>query len=190
MKKIAVKNKNGFTIIEIVLVLAIAGLIFLMVFLALPALQRAQLNQQYKNNLSMVIGVLQSYRSNNKGKRAPETDPKTYRPSDLTTYSDAIDDSHPIKGYFDKLDFSATVDNIKIYRSQTADISFSSWGLYATESRIMIFYDKSCPEQNMGFRRAILKHTPGKNVGIVVLAGVNQSQGVETRDAQIYCQEF
>lgn len=34
-------TKKGFTIIEVVLVLAIAGLIFLMVFLALPALQRS-----------------------------------------------------------------------------------------------------------------------------------------------------
>lgn len=31
-------TKKGFTIIEVVLVLAVAGLIFLMVFLALPAL--------------------------------------------------------------------------------------------------------------------------------------------------------
>ena len=36
------QNKKGFTIIEVVLVLAIAGLIFLMVFVALPALQRGQ----------------------------------------------------------------------------------------------------------------------------------------------------
>ena len=35
-------NKKGFTIIEVVLVLAIAGLIFAMVFIALPALQRSQ----------------------------------------------------------------------------------------------------------------------------------------------------
>ena len=31
-------TKKGFTIIEVVLVLAVAGLIFLMIFLALPAL--------------------------------------------------------------------------------------------------------------------------------------------------------
>ena len=40
------KSKKGFTIIEVVLVLAIAGLIFLMVFIALPALQRTQRNTQ------------------------------------------------------------------------------------------------------------------------------------------------
>ena len=42
MNLYTLKNKKGFTIIEVVLVLAVAGLIFLMVFLALPALQRAQ----------------------------------------------------------------------------------------------------------------------------------------------------
>ena len=39
---------GGFTIIEVVLVLAIAGLIFLMVFVALPALQRSQRDTQRK----------------------------------------------------------------------------------------------------------------------------------------------
>ena len=34
--------KKGFTIIEVVLVLAIAGLIFLIVFITLPAMQRGQ----------------------------------------------------------------------------------------------------------------------------------------------------
>ncbi len=41
-------TRGGFTIIEVVLVLAIAGLIFLMVFIALPALQRAQRDSQRK----------------------------------------------------------------------------------------------------------------------------------------------
>ena len=40
------KQKQGFTIIEVVLVLAIAALIFLMVFMALPALQRSQRDTQ------------------------------------------------------------------------------------------------------------------------------------------------
>ena len=62
------KNKKGFTIIEVVLVLAIAGLIFLMVFLALPALQRSQRNQQYKNNVSIAVSAVNNYRSNNGGR--------------------------------------------------------------------------------------------------------------------------
>ena len=62
------KKKNGFTIIEVVLVLAIAGLIFLMVFIALPALQRNQRDTQRKNDISRLQGALQNYQSNNRGK--------------------------------------------------------------------------------------------------------------------------
>ena len=36
------KKNKGFTIIEVVLVLAIAGLIFAMVFIALPSMQRGR----------------------------------------------------------------------------------------------------------------------------------------------------
>ena len=59
---------RGFTIIEVVLVLAIAGLIFLMVFLALPALQRSQRNEQRKRDMVEIAGAIQNYRSDNKGK--------------------------------------------------------------------------------------------------------------------------
>ena len=59
------KNKKGFTIIEVVLVLAIAGLIFLMVFIALPALQRSQRNTQRKDDLARMITAISDYMSNN-----------------------------------------------------------------------------------------------------------------------------
>lgn len=60
------KQQKGFTIIEVILVLAIAGLIFLMVFLALPALQRGQRDTQRKQDLSRVLTAVQNYQSNNK----------------------------------------------------------------------------------------------------------------------------
>ena len=59
-------NQKGFTIIEVVLVLAIAGLIFLMVFIALPALQRNQRDTQRKNDLSRAQTAVQNYQSNNR----------------------------------------------------------------------------------------------------------------------------
>ena len=62
------KNKKGFTIIEVVLVLAIAGLIFLMVFIALPALQRSQRNTQREDDLSRVLTAANDYQTNNNGK--------------------------------------------------------------------------------------------------------------------------
>jgi len=61
-------NKKGFTIIEVVLVLAIAGLIFLMVFIALPALQRSQRNTQREDDLARVITSVNNYQTNNSGK--------------------------------------------------------------------------------------------------------------------------
>jgi len=61
------KKNKGFTIIEVVLVLAIAGLIFLMVFIALPALQRSQKDTQRKNDLSRIMTQLTNYSSNNRG---------------------------------------------------------------------------------------------------------------------------
>lgn len=60
-------NEKGFTIIEVVLVLAIAALIFLMVFIALPALQRSQRDTQRKNDLSRAITAVNNYQSNNRG---------------------------------------------------------------------------------------------------------------------------
>lgn len=61
------QKEKGFTIIEVVLVLAIAGLIFLMVFIALPTLQKSQRDTQRKNDLSRIMTQLTSYSSNNRG---------------------------------------------------------------------------------------------------------------------------
>lgn len=60
-------NEKGFTIIEVVLVLAIAGLIFLIVFLALPQLQRSRRDTQRKNDAGRVVASLESYAGNNNG---------------------------------------------------------------------------------------------------------------------------
>ena len=62
------QTRKGFTIIEVVLVLAIAGLIFLMVFIALPTLQRNQRDTQRKNDLSRLKTALDSYKSNSRAK--------------------------------------------------------------------------------------------------------------------------
>ena len=58
------KNKKGFTIIEVVLVLAIAGLIFLMVFIALPALQRSQRNTRRRQDMARILSAFTDYQSN------------------------------------------------------------------------------------------------------------------------------
>ena len=61
------KRQEGFTIIEVLIVLAIAGLIILIVFLAVPALQRNSRNTQRKNDVSGLLGAVSEYVSNNNG---------------------------------------------------------------------------------------------------------------------------
>ena len=70
-KKMSKKDDGalgGFTIIEVVLVLAIAGLIFLMVFIALPTLQRSQRDTQRRNDMARVSTKITDYQTNNGGK--------------------------------------------------------------------------------------------------------------------------
>lgn len=67
MKKGKNMGKKGFTIIEVVLVLAIAGLIFLMVFVALPSLQRQQRNAQREEDIADLISAIKKYQTNNRG---------------------------------------------------------------------------------------------------------------------------
>lgn len=68
MKRKNINSKEGFTIIEVVLVLAIAGLIFLMVFIALPALQRSQRDTQRRDDMARFLSQINQYQANNSGK--------------------------------------------------------------------------------------------------------------------------
>ncbi len=64
MKLNSKNNNQGFTIIEVLIVLVIAGLIMLIVFLAVPALQRNSRNTQRKNDVASLISAVQEYKSN------------------------------------------------------------------------------------------------------------------------------
>ena len=81
-----ISKQKGFTIIEVVLVLAIAALIFLMVFIALPALQANQRDTARKNDASTVAAAVQSYAST---ERHPITGSTSE--TDLVKYIDKLD---------------------------------------------------------------------------------------------------
>lgn len=61
------KRTEGFTIIEVMIVLAIAGLIMLIVFLAVPALQRNSRNTQRKSDIGRIGAAAQEVLNNNGG---------------------------------------------------------------------------------------------------------------------------
>lgn len=67
LNKLKKSNNKGFTIIEVMIVLAIAGLIILIVLLAVPALQRNGRNTAIKNDASAVTAGIAEFQSNNDG---------------------------------------------------------------------------------------------------------------------------
>lgn len=62
------KREEGFTIIEVMIVLAIAGLIMLVVFLAVPALQRNSRNTGRKSDIGRIANAVSEWQSNNNGR--------------------------------------------------------------------------------------------------------------------------
>lgn len=67
--KLPVKgNSQAFTIIEVMIVLAITGLIMLIVFLAIPALQRSARNKMRRNDVGLALAYVSEYRSLNMNK--------------------------------------------------------------------------------------------------------------------------
>lgn len=71
LNKIKQQKSEGFTIIEVLIVLAIAGLILMIVFLAVPSLQRNSRNTQRKNDVQALLGAVSEFESNNSGKLPP-----------------------------------------------------------------------------------------------------------------------
>lgn len=61
------KSKKAFTIVEVVLVLAIAGVIMAVVFLAVPALQAGQRDQSRKTDANNVLLGMTTFQGNNSG---------------------------------------------------------------------------------------------------------------------------
>ena len=66
-KMLKKSNQKGFSIIEVLIVLAIAGLIMLIVFLAVPALQRNARNNDYSAEANRYASAFQEVQSNKGG---------------------------------------------------------------------------------------------------------------------------
>ena len=99
------RHNKGFTIIEVVLVLAIAGLVFLMVFIALPALQAAQRDTQRRADVAIIIAAVKNYTKNNHGKAPPDSESgSNILSSDEYGNWVAVLPSQPLKRYLVDLD--------------------------------------------------------------------------------------
>ncbi len=70
LHKLKQSRSEGFTIIEVMIVLAIAAMILLVVLLAVPALQRNSRNTAVKTDAGALAGALNDFSSNNNGATA------------------------------------------------------------------------------------------------------------------------
>jgi prepilin-type N-terminal cleavage/methylation domain-containing protein len=61
------KKSSGFTIIEVLMVLAIGGLIIMLAFLALPQLERNGRNNQRKQDVGIILEAISHYELNHSG---------------------------------------------------------------------------------------------------------------------------
>lgn len=111
------KTNRGFTIIEVLIVLAIAGLIMLIVFLAVPALQRNSRNTSRKNDVSRVLGAVQEVMNNNNGSVATTTLTSANIGTAAGTlgYYTAIPNATAMSSTSSAVVNTSTVDTIEVY---------------------------------------------------------------------------
>lgn len=117
------KQGDGFTIIEVMIVLAIAGLILVVVLVAIPQLQANQRDSSRENVVSRVSTELGNYASNNNGV-LPFDDTRI---ADFTAryITDEIDVANPSTGnnyalvFADDDSSNPSADQILIHRGAT-----------------------------------------------------------------------
>ncbi len=118
------QTQKGFTIIEVVLVLAIAALIFLIVFLAVPALQRSQRDTQRRSDVGRLQAAASNYAGNHQATiptvaQMTDTSASGFVSKFMTSTGDKFED--PLKGAYTMTAGVATT-------TPSASVTFSSDG--------------------------------------------------------------
>jgi len=107
LSKIKQSKQEGFTIIEVMIVLAIAGLIMVVVFLAVPALQRSGRNNSLNSSANNILTAVGDYASNNNG-QLPTT--PTLTPGSSVKFDNAAGNGNASSGAVDASIVSVVVD--------------------------------------------------------------------------------
>ncbi len=163
------QKTKGFTIIEVVLVLAIAGLIFLMVFIALPALQRSQRDSARKNEVGTVVSAIQSYQSNNRNAIPTAASIVQYVGGTGTTLESGTDVSVSQQAY------TATT------LTASLGTSVGATGNTLYDAQIKVFFGSKCPDPSSNAPNDLVRGTT-KEAAVVTALESGPSTG------SIYCQ--
>jgi len=137
------KKAQGFTIIEVLIVLAIAGLILLVVFLAVPALQRNARNTQRSTDVGNILSGISEYVGNNNG-QLPAVGAISGSGGDLTIGASGSN-TIPVKlGYY-------TVADVSITDNSTANLSNPGNSTDASQrDKVRIVRGASCSTTTIG----------------------------------------
>ena len=153
-------SQTGFTIIEVVMVLAIAGIILMMVLQAIPMLQRNSHNNRRKNDASVILEAVSHWELNNSGNVPTPSD-------NFLQYST------------DKLSFYDPA-NIQIIHGDAHNAVFHNSGITDTDSIEVHNYAKCDPATPGSYTNA----DAGYN-DVVALYAIETSDGSSAK-----CQEI
>ena len=117
-------NKKGFTIIEVVLVLAIAGLIFLMVFVALPRLQISQRDTQRREDVGAVATAITQYQANNGGKLPTASNKISFERDYLKSAGTEFKDPGGNDYFLEIVEYSSTKPSIDAVQINTHEVAY------------------------------------------------------------------
>ena len=144
-------KQKVFTIIEVVLVLAIAALIFLMVFIALPALNRNARDQSRKTVQGKVVSAIGTYATNHRNQQYTNV-------IDLAPY---LDVTQPASA-------GNTLDNVDGYILEGAN-SFSAEAV--TQDKITLIKGSKCNTNGDGV-------APGSSRNVAVLIRMENANAI------------
>lgn len=97
INNLAKKTQKGFTIIEVMIVLAIAGLIMVVVLIAIPQLQASQRDSARRDVANRFVAEVGNYSTNNNG-RLPITSAGLIEANFTTSYLGEVELTNPSSG--------------------------------------------------------------------------------------------
>ncbi len=127
-----IKNNKGFTIIEVMIVLAIAALILIIVLLAVPALQRNSKNTTAKNDASTIASAMTDFEGQNDG-RIPTAPPTAFTTPPNLVVNSSVAGSTPVT---QKLSGGLTSANLSFVAAAPTTLATGS---------IAIVFGQECP---------------------------------------------
>ena len=178
LKKVKQRKESGFTIIEVLIVLAIAGLILLVVLLAVPALQRNGRNTTVKNDASAIAGGISDFESNNSG--------ATPTGGTLTNGTLALKTASISNGATAKVQGSTKVNGVG---SGTVTFATTTVPTTTSASAGALYVDsgESCQQTNgtaptkssRAFAVYFWTESPGITAGVDAVTGINNGAGLK-----------